>query len=166
MKEAGANISHCTKYRHHLTRRVNSLNDRVLTFIMLNPSKADAEVNDPTIRRCIGFCERLGYGILLVVNLFDYRATNPDELKTVPNPCSEKNMDFIREAAVLSDKVICAWGGDGSYLNQDERVLRMLANEKIALYALDVTKKGNPKHPLYLRGNLEPVIYRSSESLI
>lgn len=146
---SSAVISECGKYRHNLTRKVSD-KEGLLTFIMLNPSTADAELDDPTIRKCKGFCDRFGYGALQVVNLFDFRATNPDELKKTSYPASKHNMDIIRAAAIMSDKVICAWGTKGIYNRQNEKVLQMLGKENISLYALDITKDGHPKHPLYV----------------
>ena len=75
----GAVVSDDGLYRYILTRTW----DRslpALVFCMLNPSTADATVDDPTIRKCIGFAQRLGYGGIIVVNLFAYRATKPREL--------------------------------------------------------------------------------------
>lgn len=46
-------------------------------FIMLTPSTADADTDDPTIRRCIGFAKSSGFGGLYVGNLFAYRSTQP-----------------------------------------------------------------------------------------
>src|SRR3954451_2301972 len=41
---------------------------------MVNPSTADAETDDPTIRKVKGFSERAGYGHIIVGNLFAFRA--------------------------------------------------------------------------------------------
>ena len=75
-----AEISPCGLYRYSLTRKWEAWKGTV-NFIMLNPSTADAQEDDPTIRRCIGFAKAWGYGGIVVTNLFAYRATNPKELK-------------------------------------------------------------------------------------
>lgn len=153
-------ISKCQKFRHYLTRKIDVDNDLVLTFIMLNPSTADEKKDDPTLRKCMGFCERLGYGNLIVVNLFDYRATDPKQLKIVSTPCSEKNMDFVKAASEVADKVICAWGVNGTLYKQNEKVLKVLAKKGIPVHALDITKHGHPKHPLYISYEKTPVFFR------
>jgi len=162
-KYADATLSPCGKYRHHLVRRVDDKNDKILTFIMLNPSTADATMDDPTIRKCKGFCERLGYSVLSVVNLFDYRATDPKQLKLVSEPCSKHNLGCIRATAIMSDKVICAWGIGGTFGRQNEKILELMAKEKIPAYALDITKDGHPKHPLYIGYDKTPVIFREAQ---
>lgn len=120
---------------------------------MLNPSTADADKDDSTIRRCKGFAQRFGYGVMLVVNLFDYRATDPKELKKAAMPYSSRNVNHILKAVRRSEKVICAWGTHGAYREGDKKVLKILADKGIRLYALGLTKGGYPKHPLYVPYN-------------
>lgn len=156
-------ISDCGKYRHHLIRQISEDNPKFLLFIMLNPSTADAEIDDPTIRKCKGFCERLGYGKLVVVNLFDWRATDPNELKKVWEPVSKHNMNIIRASAIMADKVICAWGTKGNFMGQDKAVLKLLEDNNITPYALDITKDGHPKHPLYISYDKKPVLFTKKE---
>ena len=160
MKHTDAIISECGKYRYYLSRKISNINTNLLLFIMLNPSTADASEDDNTIRRCRGFCERLGYGLLGVVNLFDYRATNQDELKKVTVPCSEKNMEYIKGAVIKADKIICAWGGKIPVKGQDKKIIDILRQEDITPYALGLTKEGFPKHPLYLSNETRPVIFQ------
>ena len=74
------------RYRYLLTRQVG-FGDKRVTFLMLNPSTADEERNDPTIRRCINFANAWGFGWLDVTNLSSLRATNPKEmLEAGPEP--------------------------------------------------------------------------------
>lgn len=68
------------------------------TFIMLNPSTADADQDDPTIRRCVGFAKALGCGALEVVNLYAYRATNPRDLLRQDERVGPENDYWLREA--------------------------------------------------------------------
>ncbi len=77
-------ISDCGRYRYRLTRRWGD--GPLLSFIMLNPSTADAEVDDPTIRRCMGFARRDGYGGIVVGNLYAFRTTKPKALFAADNP--------------------------------------------------------------------------------
>lgn len=80
-------------YRYLLWREWNS-NDKTVSFIMLNPSRADGSVNDPTITRCINFAKAWGYGRLEVVNLFAYRTPKPSLLKQAPEPIGRDNDAF------------------------------------------------------------------------
>ena len=130
-------ISACGKYRHKLSRHVkDGLPHNHLLFIMLNPSTADAMHDDPTIRKCKGFAERLGFSFLEVVNLFDYRATDPKDLKKAAEPCSLHNLPIILEAAKHCELVICAWGTHGTWLQQDQTVTSMLNRSAVPLKAL------------------------------
>lgn len=86
-----ADISACGRYRWLLGRQWSA--DETLPwmhFVMLNPSTADAELDDPTITRCVGFAQREGCGGLLVTNLSSYRATKPQELLRWVKPCAPK----------------------------------------------------------------------------
>lgn len=126
-------------------------------FIMLNPSTADADNDDPTIRRCIGFAKEWGYGGLYVTNLFAFRATNPKELLIAKNPTENtvnENRLYIDEMVLRCDKVICAWGNSPI---KSEMKLPLFKDEKF--HYLELTKDGNPKHPLYLKKDLKPVRY-------
>ncbi len=149
-------ISPCNNYRYFLSRLI-SLDQKVLTFIMLNPSTADAVDDDPTIRRCIGFCDSLGYGTLQVVNLFAYRSTDPSELLTAEDPVGIENLEFVKNTVQKSDMIICAWGTKGSIKNQNKVIINHLKN--FDLYALKITKGGHPSHPLYLKSDLKPMLF-------
>lgn len=109
----GAIISECGKYRYRLSRLVNTAGigeNRRILFVMLNPSTADASLDDPTIRKCMGFAQRQFHGILEVVNLFAFRSTDPKELKKAHDPVGAQNKSHILRAAADSDMIICAWG--------------------------------------------------------
>ena len=119
-------------------------------FIMLNPSTADHKQDDPTIRRCIGFAKELGFGSLIIANLFAYRATYPSDLVKAEDPIGRRNLEFLRKAQRHSDRVITAWG-----LSQ---VVKKLNPEKILStiyqwesYSLGYCQDGTPRHPLYLK---------------
>jgi hypothetical protein len=154
-------FSPCGRYRYLLTRRLCESNsehertqDMVATFIMLNPSTADATRNDPTIRRCIGFAQRWGCGRLQVLNLFAVRATLPQAMKQADDPVGPDNRKWfaqmLRVAPRESHLVVCAWGVHGAFRAQDHVVLGWLHELGIASFALGVTRDGHPRHPLYL----------------
>jgi hypothetical protein len=151
---ANAVISPDGRYRYLLTRRVSAARDTV-TFIMLNPSTADATLDDPTIRRCIGFSRRWRCGVLQVVNLFAFRTSDPGCLKTVADPVGPENLRWILRSVDRAEHsrvrpiVVCAWGVHGRHRNQDLAILRLLKRRTIRLVALGRTKDGHPRHPLY-----------------
>ena len=144
-------------YRYLLWRKWDRTNKSV-SFIMLNPSRADAKINDPTITRCINFAKYWGYGRLEVVNLFAYRTYSPSLLKQEGKPIGEDNDRYIIDSVQRGDRIILAWGNHGSWLKQDLYVLQLLENYP-NLYCFGITKKGCPHHPLYLPRNTKPQIF-------
>ena len=146
-----AYISECGKYRYTLTREWDDFKPAML-FVMLNPSTADATEDDPTIRRCVGFAKREGCGMIEVVNLFAWRATDPKELKTTDEPIGARNDRVIQEAAEDADVIVCAWGTHGVLHKRNEEVISLLKATGKPVMCLGKTKDGHPKHPLYLSG--------------
>ncbi|QXE21229.1 hypothetical protein B5S50_08370 [Clostridium sp. 001] len=154
----GAVMDQSGKYRYSLWRIWNKNKPRA-TFIMLNPSTADDKIDDPTIRRCIGFAKSWGCGSIQVVNLFAFRATNPKSLRTTINPVGPENDKYIIDALKESDFIIAAWGTKGSLFNRDKELIRILGN-KYKLKCLAITKYGYPKHPLYAKSDIAPVNFK------
>jgi len=154
----GATISKCGIYRYQLWREIGGRLGPVL-FIMLNPSTADAEKDDPTIRRCIGYAKKWGHDRLFVGNLFAYRSTDPKNLRKADNPVGDDNNRFLTEMANKSCLVIAAWGTNGSLHGRDREVIGMLDKDWNPLWVLRKTKKGYPSHPLYLPKNIKPIRY-------
>lgn len=148
---SSAALSDCQKYRYCLSRIWDESRPKVL-FIMLNPSTADANNDDPTIRRCIGFAKMWGYGGLYVVNLFAYRATEPSELLKVHDPIGLDNFQWLCKVDMLVDAAVCAWGNGTlvKRLLKDRPEYKPLKWIKKPLYYLELSKDGTPKHPLYL----------------
>ncbi len=144
-------------YRYLLWREWDS-HSQTVSFIMLNPSRADAQINDPTITRCINFARCWGYGRLEVVNLFAYRTPHPSLLKQAAEPVGRDNDRYILASVAKSDRVILAWGNHGTWQKQDVYILKLLKNYN-HLYSLGITKIGCPRHPLYLRSTIRPQIY-------
>ena len=150
----GAEFSDDRLYRYTLTREVEEA-PRLAVFIMLNPSAATATQNAPTVKRCIRFAKRWGYGHLVVVNIFAYRSPFPADLRWVGDPIGPCNDRHIKEQASRADLVLCAWGIDGEYLERGQAVKELL--DGIRLHALGFTKDGHPQHPLYIQKDVEPV---------
>lgn len=116
---------------------------------MLNPSTADADEDDATIRKCIRYAESWGFGGILVGNIYAYRATDRSMLKKVDNPIGTDNIANLYELVQKSDKVVCAWGnGEG----RPDFIFKNINN----LHYLRLNKDGSPSHPLYLKADLKP----------
>lgn len=154
---AGATISECGVYRYRLWRKWGD--GKSVCWIMLNPSTADGSKDDPTIRRCIGFAKDWGYAGIVVVNLFAFRATNPQELREVSDPVGPENDNTIIEVAKSSQLVVAAWGVWGDILGREKRVVEMLRNRGVRLMCLCETKGGHPRHPLYFPKAANPVAW-------
>lgn len=133
-------------YRYTLWRIWDEQSPRAL-FVLLNPSTADAEQDDPTLRRCLGFARREGCGSLEIVNLFAYRTTQPALLKMISDPIGVENDQHIAAAAQRANIIVLGWGTHGTYRARDREVLQLLT--AYPLYCLELTKNGYPKHPLY-----------------
>lgn len=144
-------IDETGKYRYLLTRTWDESNPPAV-FIMLNPSTADAEQDDPTIRRCIDFARRWDCGGIRVVNVFAFRATDPKELCKVKDPIGPDNFMYIKEAIMNAGIIIAAWGAAGPKMPKAyEKVFEAVEESDITLiHCLGLTKSGHPRHPLYL----------------
>ncbi len=147
-------------YRYLLRRKWDE-NAAQITFVMLNPSTADANQDDPTLRKCIHFAKSFSCGSLEVVNLFAYRATNPHELKKVADPVGSRNNCYIELAIRRADLIIVAWGTKGIFQKRNQEVLNLISNKK-SLHCLGLTKDGHPRHPLYLKKSTERIIFTNT----
>lgn len=146
----GALLSECGKFRYRLWRRWDA-ELQPLGFVMLNPSTADATDDDQTIRKCVGFAKRLGYGAIEVVNLYAYRATKPKDLRAAGYPVGPDNDTHIEwVAAHTGGKMICAWGSNAKGLARPDEVLKSLRAWGVAPLALQINDGGIPAHPVML----------------
>ena len=158
-RPGGAVLSPCGLYRYHLTRTVAPSGGTVL-WVMLNPSVADADTDDPTIRRCKSFTKAWGRGELQVVNLFALRSTKPAGLWAARNAVGPDNDAWIERtardvAARPRGLVVCAWGAGGGKraLMRAIAVEVLLRRAGVALHRLGVCEeRGEPRHPLRLSG--------------
>lgn len=148
-------------YRYKLTRTWDAATEHRL-FVMLNPSTADADIDDPTIRRCMGFARRDGFGGIVVLNLYAFRATDPKQLKSAIDPVGPENDETLRRELVFAwrngHKPIAAWGANAEL----ERVEDVRDLSFVDWYALGLTKSGQPRHPLYLPGDAPLIEWRHS----
>lgn len=148
-------ISDCGRYRYWLTRRWA---DGVLQpWIMLNPSTADAEQDDQTIRRCMHFAKRDGHAGIRIVNLYAFRASKPGAMFAAMDPVGPENDKWtdtqLAEAAIDGVPVVCGWG---AHFEARPRALRLVIRAKFLgarLVCLGKSRDGQPSHPLYLRND-------------
>ena len=154
-------ISENGLYRYKL-ERIWDINKPKVMFIMLNPSKADASIDDPTIRRCVSFAKSWGYGGILVGNLFAYRSTYPKELLSAKDPIGPDNINHLRFMYLESELIICAWGNANIIEKLNIMDYKPLSGIVGRLSYLELSKDGTPKHPLYLKGNTQPHEFKIS----
>lgn len=131
-------------YRYSLTRVWDPALPRI-TFVLLNPSTADAVELDPTLRRCVGFAKRDGFGGMAIVNLYAFRTKSPKVMKVAADPVGPEN---DRVLAGVSGTVVAGWGNNAD----PARVAHAVALLP-PLHALGVNKGGAPTHPLYVLGD-------------
>jgi hypothetical protein len=134
---------------------------------MLNPSTADAEEDDPTIRRCMGFAKAWGCGGVNVVNLYAWRATLPSEMFRAQidelDIVGPENDDYLLACRMASHQdqtpVVAAWGTNA----RSERVDQVLELLGPGLQCLGRNQDGSPKHPLYIKGGTRLVPHPEPE---
>ncbi len=156
-----AYLSPCRTWRYSLTRDVAPLDGQgTVTFVMLNPSTADENVDDRTIIRCKGFARRWGFAQLKVVNAYALRATDPAALWLADDPVGPENDCTIAKVVGGSDLVVCAWGANIE--RERERAVLALISDP---HCLKVTKDGHPGHPLYLRDDTLPQPFAAARAV-
>jgi len=142
-------------YRYTLWRQWNRYKPYA-AFIGLNPSTADQEKNDPTVKRCIWFAQDWGFGGLFMLNAFGLRSTDPAGLLKIDDPVGQGNDDAIYTTSRRPDVsvVVCAWGNPPSKKLEYRfaQVYKLL--EVGHVLAIDgapaFTQGGHPRHPLYV----------------
>jgi hypothetical protein len=145
------------KYRYALHRKWSD--GPSMLFIGLNPSTADADRLDPTLRRVVHFAMRENCGGMWVANLFAFRATDPRDLirsygdtLSRESPIGPENDNYLQKmAGWCQGHIVAGWGTHGGWLERDTEVCELLKLYEIQCWGL--TKDGHPKHPLYLRGD-------------
>ena len=151
-------ISEDGLYRYELRRQWDQSRSFIV-WCLLNPSTANADRDDPTVRRCIGFSQAWGHGGLIVVNLMSYRATRPQDCLNADDPYGPLNHVYLDSAASRRPRVMCAWGSRAPKCAV-EIALRYLPRRR--LFCLGITKDGSPRHPLYVRAEQKPILWRST----
>ena len=158
-----ATWSPCKRYRYTLRRQgLQGMLDpgfAAIGFLLLNPSTATEKKNDPTIRKCIKFSQRWGYGSIYVVNLFALRSTDPAVLRTAVDPIGPQNDQTIEHVVDEALDVVCAWGVNNPIPERATQVMGMIHDRRIIPKALRITKDWHPGHPLYVRDDTELIPY-------
>lgn len=154
----GAEFAPDPRYRYRLWRHWNE-EVPSLTFLMLNPSTATETVDDPTIRRCMGFAMNMGYGGVEILNIFAWRSTDPKQLLICKEPVGMENNARILTVAERSSMIVCAWGKLFRQLKWREgQIIELLKPFSSKLHCLKYNESdGSPAHPLYLHSTLRPL---------
>jgi hypothetical protein len=142
-------ISPCTQYRYRLDRAWDDAG-HTIRWIMLNPSTADAEKDDPTVRKCIGFSKRWGFGALSILNLFALRSTSPAALLHHPTPVGPDNDKWLRECVFGANHFVFAWGANAPE-DRAREVMDIFVKAGVGRpMCLGTNKNGTPNHPLMI----------------
>lgn len=158
MNTSSAVISDCGQYRFRLDRFV-AAEGKVFNFIGVNPSTADATLNDATVRKWIGFTKKNGGSRFIVTNLFGYRATDVNELKLMTDPFGPLNSRYMLNAVMEADIIVPCWGNSNklpkslrSHAYNTFEFLKSMVDQIPGkkLMTFGYTKGGDPLHPLML----------------
>lgn len=158
IEQSDALLSPCGRYRYWLTRSWDASLPQ-LVWVMLNPSTADASLDDPTIRRVRSFTAREGCGSFCVLNLFAFRATKPNDVwRAGADAIGPENGRYIADLT-WGRPVVCAWGADPNASKRAREVAIVVRHRAMTTYCLGLTQKGAPRHPLFARGDAKMVPY-------
>lgn len=137
----GAKFSRCGEYRYALWREWDNNLPRAMC-IGLNPSTANADDDDPTIRRLISLLTAKGYGGFVMANLFALISSKPEDLRVSRDPVAE-NDKYLKNISYKCDDVIFCWG---DFPTSKYRAKVIIPKYPDAL-CFGRTKNGSPKHP-------------------
>ena len=160
-------FSDCKQYRFLLTRKIDTgffnTSEKNITFLMFNPSTADAEEDDPTIRRVIGFATREDCTNIKIVNLIPFITSKPSALNLNTAFGTGEYIFTLINTLVSSDKIVVAWGAIGEkypdiFQTALKNIAQTMGRKKELLYSgkffsLGTTVGEHPKHPLYIKAD-------------
>jgi hypothetical protein len=163
-----ATLSRDGRYRYRLERRWGS-GGAVVPWVMLNPSRADALVDDPTIRRVAGLSREWGFDGCVVVNLFAYRTASPAELAAQADPVGPRNRRVVREelAASPAGIVVAAWGAARvpGRAAAAAAVLDESGARGLRVVAVGHNADESPRHPLYVPARTRLAPFRGAAAV-
>jgi len=148
-----------SSYRYVLETVNDEIPDRLVVVIGKNPSTADHEKDDPTVRHVQAWAEEAGYGRLCFVNLFARRSSQPRDIEFGPGTeelpvelaVGAQNDQALRRAATRAEVLVAAWGGDAKltlrsrYRTMISEVLDLLSDASLQTMG-DVAASGYPVH--------------------
>lgn len=153
-------ISECGTYRYRLERDVG-MDGPTYAFFGINPSTADATVNDATVRKWIGFVKKWGGRRFIVGNVFAYRATDVRELSSAIDPHGPGNADHLARIVADADVLVPCWGRlaklPPNLRSRPGLLLDLLRGSNKEVECFGWTSDGSPKHPLMLGYDTMPV---------
>ena len=164
-QQSEAHFSACEKFRYWL-RRDWDLTKAPISFLMLNPSTADEMVNDPTIERCQRRAITMGYGSMIIVNLFPFRMTDSKLLNTVDNLLGDAAQadGAILRAVELAEITVCGWGKHTLAAPRAQHIMTLIKQAGLQntglqqkVMCLQLNADNSPQHPLYIGYAKHPV---------
>ena len=155
---AGAKFSSDRKYRYALWR-IWDRSKPLVMFIGLNPSTANETNPDPTITRVKGFAEDWGYGGFYMMNLFALVSPYPSDLLKAVDPVKD-NDEWLGQISLKCEMIVFAWG----VFKQAQYRRKEVAERFPGAYCLKKTKEGHPWHPLYVKGDTQPILFNPLSS--
>ena len=149
-------ISPCGNYRYRLDCSLWPANEggKVFAYFGINPSTADAQVDDATVRKWKGFTLRNGGERFVVGNLFALRSTDPTALTKQDDPFGPQWLGYMKSIIADADVLVPCWGGL-SKMPHDLRgvpaqVLAFLLQSGKPIVHFGATSCGQPRHPLMI----------------
>jgi hypothetical protein len=134
--------------------------DSFANFICLNPGLADETQDDATVRACVEFAQKWGYGAMCLTSLFAFQAEDPQIMMSADDPVGPDNDEWLKRGARGAGVIVAAWGTAGRYRDRHQAVITMFRGR---LHCLRQTQDGHPQHPLYLSRDLAPVKFLASK---
>lgn len=157
-----AAFSPCTRYRYRLERIMRP--GPALGIVMMNPSEADADFDDPTIDRVQALCQRLEFGRAIIGNLFALRSTHVAQLGGIADPVGPENDAHLAALAAEADMIVVAWGAAAKHPKAHPHrwrvVAALLEGAGKPLHCLAHLKGNHPRHPQILIHEMPLPVWR------
>jgi hypothetical protein len=152
LARGSAILSVCELYRWRLERVIGD--GPTAAILGVNPSTADAEIDDQTIRKDMGFARRLGWGRIIKGNKFAFRAKDVRALRTAADPIGAENDAHLEAIMRGADVVVAAWGPlaklPPNLRGRWKAVVAIAERVGKPLMCWGTAQDGQPRHPLVL----------------